>query len=227
MGVWIVPANEYRRLRWRNGAGWTREIVCARVDPTDRVRGRPCADFQAAAGDWDFRLSIAEIERDGAYSAYPGIDRQQVLLSGAGFELRWPDGRTLRAEPPRGRLAFAGEQAPECRLLAGPAQAFNVFTLRRRAGAQVLHRPLVGAMVFFPEPGVCWAAYLVGGRATIQDGGQVRHLEAGDTLMLRAGAGPDRAVLDGAGELLLVKIATAGQAGEAPIHTAPPSTFTG
>lgn len=223
MRVRIVPANEYRRLRWRNGAGWTREIGCALIAPQEPAQ--PCAEFQMAGVDWDFRLSIAEIEHDGSYSAYPGIDRQQVLLSGAGFELRWSDGRTLRAEPPRGRLAFAGEQAPECRLLDGPAQAFNVFTLRRRAGAQVLHRPLVGPMVFFSEPGVCWAVHLIGGRATIADGGQVRHLEAGDTLMLWADA--ERAVLDGAGELLLVKLAAPGQAGEAPTHTAPSSTLAG
>src|SRR5690606_4394683 len=42
-----IAANEYRRVRWRNGLGWTREI--ARMPHGD-------------AFDW--RLSIAEIERD-------------------------------------------------------------------------------------------------------------------------------------------------------------------
>ena len=36
----VIPANEYRRIRWRNGQGWTREIhvegaaiyVCGSLD---------------------------------------------------------------------------------------------------------------------------------------------------------------------------------------------------
>ena len=42
----LIPANEYRRERWKNGLGWTREIV--RMPDSDA---------------WDWRLSIAEIER--------------------------------------------------------------------------------------------------------------------------------------------------------------------
>jgi hypothetical protein len=55
----VVAANEYRRVRWKNGAGWTREIV--------RVPDRE---------DWDWRLSIAEIEQDAPFSVFPGIDRE-------------------------------------------------------------------------------------------------------------------------------------------------------
>ena len=64
----VIPANEYRRVRWKNGLGWTREIV--RVPDND---------------DWDWRLSIAEIERDAAFSSFPGIDRELVLLRGNGL----------------------------------------------------------------------------------------------------------------------------------------------
>ena len=42
----VIPANEYRRERWRNGLGWTREIH---------------ASMPASGGAWDWRLSIAEI----------------------------------------------------------------------------------------------------------------------------------------------------------------------
>lgn len=44
----VIAANEYRRERWKNGTGWTREIL-RMPDQTD----------------WNWRLSIAEIERDG------------------------------------------------------------------------------------------------------------------------------------------------------------------
>src|SRR5690606_6807548 len=61
-----LPACGYRRLRWRNGLGWTREVY---------VAARAGAD----GDDWDWRLSIAEIEADARYSVFPGVEREQVL----------------------------------------------------------------------------------------------------------------------------------------------------
>src|SRR3546814_1791648 len=69
----VIAANEYRRERWRNGLGWTREIHAHRPDP---------------GSDWAWRLSIAEIERDAPFSAFPGVDRELVLLHGNGLRLR-------------------------------------------------------------------------------------------------------------------------------------------
>ncbi|MGO4777270.1 HutD family protein, partial [Lysobacter sp. 2RAB21] len=66
---WSIPANEYRRERWRNQFGWTREIVRMRRQPGG-------ADRPAEGEDWDWRLSIAEIERDAPFSAVPGIVRE-------------------------------------------------------------------------------------------------------------------------------------------------------
>ena len=66
----VIPANEYRRTRWKNGQGWTREIL--RMPDSD---------------DWTWRLSIAEIEQDAAFSSFPGIDRELILLQGNGLRL--------------------------------------------------------------------------------------------------------------------------------------------
>jgi environmental stress-induced protein Ves len=57
--ITLIPANEYRRERWKNGLGWTREIA------------REPADGDA----WTWRLSIAEVEKDGPFSAFPCCDR--------------------------------------------------------------------------------------------------------------------------------------------------------
>ncbi len=54
----VIPANEYRRERWRNQLGWTRQIATGGRDDQD----------------WDWRLSIAEIERDAPFSPFPGIE---------------------------------------------------------------------------------------------------------------------------------------------------------
>ena len=71
----VIPANEYRRERWRNGLGWTREIHAA----ASRAAASPAAADPAAGDSWEWRLSIAEIEHDAPFSSFPGVDRELVL----------------------------------------------------------------------------------------------------------------------------------------------------
>ena len=129
----VIPANEYRRERWRNGAGWTREIA---AEP---------------AGEWAWRLSIAEIEQDAPFSRFEGIDREIVLLSGNGVRLRFDDGNVHDLAPPHGRLRFAGEAGVHGELIEGATQDFNLLWRRDAIDAQLRHRPLVGPMVIFAD----------------------------------------------------------------------------
>jgi environmental stress-induced protein Ves len=186
----LIRANSYRRERWRNDLGWTREIV----------------RYPEEASDWGFRLSIAEIERDCAFSAFPGCDRHLVLLAGNGMTLEFDDGEGVPVLPPHGRIAFAGERVVHCRLQDGPTHDFNVMVRRDRWSAQVLHRPLVGSMVFFAEPGVSWAIYLLAGGARIKS--HELMLAPGDTVLLEdeQPVSAARQILDGAGEALLVRL---------------------
>ena len=55
---------------WRNGGGLTRELLA-----------------WPGSGDWVLRVSVADIEADGPFSAFPGIDRWFTVLSGAGVRL--------------------------------------------------------------------------------------------------------------------------------------------
>jgi len=184
----VVPANEYRRERWRNGAGWTREIA---VEPE---------------GDWAWRLSIAEIEQDGPFSRFPGIDREIVLLSGNGVRLRFDEGGVHALEPPHGRLRFAGEAGVHGELIDGVTQDFNLMWRRDLVDAQLWHRPLVGPMVIFADAGTTWAVHLLAGQARFADDSGLPSLQAGDTALLRAGDTRLRHVLDGGGEVLLVQL---------------------
>lgn len=187
-----IPANEYVRERWRNGLGWTREI----------------ARFPEDIEVWDWRLSVAEVEHDGPFSAFPGCERELVLLAGAGMRLRFEDGEVAELRPPHGRHRFAGERALAAELLAGPTQDFNLIWRRDRVAAQLLHRPLVGPMVFFAEPGVRWAIYVLSGQAQVKDQPQIPVLEAGDTALLEPTPGDgNRLILDGGGELLVIRLA--------------------
>ncbi|RXD57084.1 HutD/Ves family protein [Xanthomonas perforans] len=275
----VIPANEYRRERWRNQLGWTREIL--RVGDT---------------AQWALRLSIAEIEQDAAFSAFPGIDRELVLLRGHGMRLTFGGGDTdvqaatkakpkaethihtgaseiasarvtVSAEnagaetetetetetaagawkgvgldasgaesvgehaavdgslsagerlvanasrsrrwvdlvPPYQRVRFAGEEAVEAVLLDGPTQDFNLMWRRDVLQTELLHRPLVGTMLFFADPGSAWAIHLLAGQASFGRDSGLPPLAAGDTAWLSA-ATRTRYVLDGGGELLAIRV---------------------
>ena len=95
-------------------------------------------------------------------------------------------------------------------LLAGPTQDFNLIWRRERVQAELLHRPLVGPMLFFAEPGVSWLVHLMSGRANFKDQAQVPSLETGDSALLESlEGGVRRLILDGGGEVLLARIAAA------------------
>ena len=102
---------------WKNGGGVTRELL---VWP--------------AGGDWQWRVSVADIEADGPFSAFPGVERWFTVLKGAGVELT-VDGqahRLTRASPP---LRFDGGAATHCRLLDGPTRDLNLMLRGARGGS--------------------------------------------------------------------------------------------
>lgn len=188
----VIPAFEYRRERWRNGLGWTREIL--RVPDTD---------------DWQVRLSIAEIEQDAAFSAFPGIERELVLLRGEGLRLRFDDGALHTLMPPHDRLRFAGEARVTGELVDGVTHDFNLMWRREAVQAELLHRPLVGSMFFFTEPEAAWAIHLLAGQAEFEGEPSLTPLAAGDTAWLAAGE-RRRFALHGGGELLAIRVSAGG-----------------
>ena len=102
---------------WKNGAGVTREIA---VGPSGAV-----------AGDFGWRFSLAEVERDAPFSAFPDIDRCIVLLRGAGMRLR-SDGGELdqRLVQPLVPFHFSGDTPLSATPVNGPSSDFNVMTRR-------------------------------------------------------------------------------------------------
>ena len=110
---------------WKNGAGTTREIA---VHPPG-----------AGSGDFEWRMSVAEVDRPAPFSAYPGIDRVIVLIDGPGLRLRGMlEHELVRAHVP---FAFAGEAVIDATPVEGSTQDFNLMTRRDawRAEVDVLH----------------------------------------------------------------------------------------
>ncbi|WP_447577520.1 HutD/Ves family protein [Achromobacter kerstersii] len=107
---------------WKNGGGVTRTLA---VDDAASARMMPPR----------WRVSVADITRDGAYSRFPGVDRVSVVLSGAGVALRG-DGVDIALLPGRA-VAFAGDVALQSHLLEGAVRVLNLFVLRGAVQAQV------------------------------------------------------------------------------------------
>lgn len=103
---------------WKNGLGRTRELA---VEPAG-----------AGMDDFLWRASVAEVDSAAPFSAFPGIDRNIVLLDGAGFDMHLDDGRTHALTQPFEPFAFAGEAKVTVTLAGGPTRDFNLMTRRQR-----------------------------------------------------------------------------------------------
>jgi len=184
-----IDAHDARRVRWRNGLGWTREI-----------------HVESGVGDeaWIWRLSIAEIEQIAAFSRFEGVERELMLLTGDGLTLRFDDGQVSNLQPPHARLCFSGERSVRGEPLGPGVSALNLMWRPDRVEASTWHRPLVGTMVVFVDPGECWLLHVLAGHARLV-AGDTRVVERGDTLLLRAPEGRCRYVLDGGGEVVLTR----------------------
>jgi len=189
----LVAASECRRTRWKNDGGWTTEIA---RDP-------------AQGDDFRWRVSIAEIESDGPFSAFPGIERDLLLLEGNGIELDIDDAAPQRLTRRFERVHFAGEANVQCRLLAGATRDFNVMVRRAAVRAEVVARPLVGSMLVFAEAGVEWLIHVLGGHVEARGSDQAVRADAGASLRIDfrqcEASARGRIVLDGSGELVLTK----------------------
>lgn len=123
----IVRLDDVAPQLWRNGGGQTHELLT-------------WPDGEA----WRLRISLAEIEKDGPFSAFPGVTRWFTVMQGKGVVLRFgSEARTLDAgsDP----LQFDGAEAPDCNLIDGPTRDLNLML---RDGQGVM-RPV--------HPGRSWA----------------------------------------------------------------------
>ncbi|SAK98007.1 hypothetical protein AWB77_05797 [Caballeronia fortuita] len=119
----IIRADSLASVPWKNGGGITREIAS----------GPAGASFDAFA----WRLSLADVASDGAFSTFAGVDRVLVLLDGAGMRLTEAHGRVHALDAPLAMARFAGETSIHATLHRGPTRDFNVMVRRDRARATV------------------------------------------------------------------------------------------
>ena len=112
----IIHPTDFIEMPWSNGGGTTFEIF----------RG---SGLSVTGGDdWDWRLSLAHIDRSGPFSSLPGIDRIFVSLGADDINLRI-DGADSRVAPNDVR-EFPGEASVSATLLGGPTRDLNLMGRR-------------------------------------------------------------------------------------------------
>lgn len=166
--------DEHRQVPWRNGAGSTAEIVSVPPD----------------ADEFDWRVSIADVVDDGAFSVFEGIDRtivnltdvrMRLVVDGAGHDLQ-----------PFEPFAFDGGATTTCTVSA-PTRDFNVMSRRGRAEVTVrVHRLTTTHIVTGVD---AWVVVLGG-----EVGLDAQRLHTGDAVHLTDGS----LTLDGDGHVAVV-----------------------
>lgn len=114
----VRPIASIRKEPWRNGGGITRPLA-------------------TESNQW--RISLAEIERDGPYSRFEGMSRTSLIVRGRGVMLR--DKHATVLLKPFEAVEFDGDAGWNASLIDGPVTALNVMSARGR------HRVKVRAIV--------------------------------------------------------------------------------
>ena len=120
-GLDLITVDSVSPQAWRNGGGLTRELWAWPSAPA-----------------WQLRISLADITRDGPFSAFPGVDRWFTVVEGDGVVLQL-GGRRLALDAHSAPLQFDGALAPGCSLQGGATRDLNLMS-RREAGSARLQR---------------------------------------------------------------------------------------
>ncbi len=94
-----------RLIPWGNGGGESRELL--------------------AGPGW--RISTTWIERDCAFSHYPGKRRRIALMQGAGFRLEFVGQPGIAVAEPGESAEFLGAWNTTCHLVAGRVEVLNLI----------------------------------------------------------------------------------------------------
>jgi environmental stress-induced protein Ves len=133
----LIPFASLAPVPWKNGGGSTTEIA---VEP-------PGVQFH----EFDWRISLATISQDGAFSLFPGVDRTLALVDGPGLVLDIDERSRFELGEGDSVIEFPGESAIRATLNGGTTIDFNVMTRRAVCHHKFGRRRLSGKSVFAPR----------------------------------------------------------------------------
>lgn len=169
----LIPFAGLSPVPWKNGSGSTTEIAI----------GPPDAGFE----DFDWRVSLASIEKDGAFSLFPGVDRTLALVEGHGMTLEIDGEPTLvtEAEPV---VAFDGSSQVQAKLSRGGSTDFNAMTRSERCYHTFGRRRLSGDSTFVARADVTLLFLAEGDSLELRNEKERIGLVRYDAVVLEAGS---------------------------------------
>lgn len=185
-----MPSTALRRIQlsdieatpWKNGGGVTREIATGLSPGTGQ--------------GWGWRFSIADVEQDGPFSIFSGVDRAIAVIEGSGMDLVHSNGSVTALEPLQ-VVKISGEESLFGRLRSGPVRDLNIMTQRDRfeATMEIWRGPR--AVVSQINGHACLLIHNLAGSCTVRlAGGQVDDLTPGETLIQEGRGSFDAALAD-------------------------------
>lgn len=161
--VKLLNSSDYTPMPWKNGGGVTSEIVS-----------------QSGPSGLDWRLSLADVTRNGPYSLFPGMSRVLTVVRGAGTQLVDEQTGDIQMGLPYMPITFSGDQPIQGHLIEGAIQNFNLIYNPHRTIAHVAVEESQRAINSIQAPGSQFAIYCLAG--TVELEGTVNHqIHAGDT----------------------------------------------
>jgi environmental stress-induced protein Ves len=125
----IIRLADQRPMPWKNGGGITYEVA---VFPAD-----------AALESFAWRISMAQVDSDGPFSRFDGIDRSLAIMQGNGLRLV-VDGAAVELGAQSPPLAFPGDIPVSTTLIKGPIMDINAMTRRDAWRHRMTRDRLVG-----------------------------------------------------------------------------------
>lgn len=112
----LCRAADHPRMPWKNGRGETLQIA---IWPDG-----------AGLDDFGWRVSVAGVTEDGAFSRFAQVDRTLAVLTGDRLDLLVRGQGPQRLTPGSGAFGFPADAPCDARLIGGPVTDLNAMTRR-------------------------------------------------------------------------------------------------
>ncbi len=124
--ITITPPSSFKKLAWKNGKGFTTELA---INANGNLDG------------FEWRLSIATVSENGAFSNFSGYERNLVLIEGGGITLEHhqtdQDIQTDHLVELLDFATFDGAAKTLSSLHSGAIKDFNIMTDTNKCRADV------------------------------------------------------------------------------------------
>lgn len=121
-----IPPNQFKKTPWKNGKGETTELAI---------------NDGGTLEDFDWRISMAKVTEDGAFSYFIGYLRNLILIAGNGMDLQHDQAKIDRLDRRLSFATFDGASDTVATLSAGPIIDINVITRADKYAVDVATYP--------------------------------------------------------------------------------------